>query len=702
MNRLSFLYLICCSTALITPLTVYGASLDDLGDLTGGSASSTAYGINADGTVVVGYGTSAGGTEAFRWTAGTGMVGLGDLTGGIFYSTGQKINDDGSVIIGTSYGTLNYEAFRWTAGSGMTALGALAGGLYSYANGVSADGSVVVGYSMSAASGFGRGEAFRWTSGTGMVSLGDFAGGVLDSQAYATNSDGSIIVGYGTNASGIEAFRWTSGTGLVGLGELAGGSYFSNAKAISADETVIVGDSNSANGYEAFRWTSGTGMVGLGDLAGGIFYSRAFDVSADGSVIVGYGSSASGAEAFLWTQSTGMQSLADILTADGVDLTNWVLSSANDISDDGNIIVGQATHNGNTTAFLVNLLAGGLTSTTDLIQSLSTISQTAQQVATTAMQYSPQGVFLAQHVSEFAVPVIRQQPINRDHPASISPAAGDESNEIRIIDTGLSVFVLSAYGIGQNNDFDNHEWSGTAGINAQVTDDINVGVGLVKGQSNYSLDFDGTSEMNALGALALASYQPDDFGLRLYGTAYGVKIDLDTDRGYLNGANTDFSHGETDGWSYGGAAKVGWEEHIINRKTSIMPYVEARYSQTKLDGYNETGGAFAASFSEQDSQSVSSRIGLELAYEVNEDLKFLARPAWGHRIKGNGGEITANVSGLTQNLAWDAGDKDWAEGTVGASWQATQTLHISTELTGRLGDTSDPAASLLLGASLSF
>jgi probable HAF family extracellular repeat protein len=60
------------------------ASFQGLGDLSGGSFYSYANGVSADGSVVVGRGSSANGNEAFRWTQGTGMVGLGDLSGGIF------------------------------------------------------------------------------------------------------------------------------------------------------------------------------------------------------------------------------------------------------------------------------------------------------------------------------------------------------------------------------------------------------------------------------------------------------------------------------------------------------------------------------------------------------------------------------------------------------------------------------------------
>ncbi len=54
------------------------ASLTALGDLRGGEFGSEALGVSGDGSVVVGYSTSASGyiPQAFRWTAAGGMVGL--------------------------------------------------------------------------------------------------------------------------------------------------------------------------------------------------------------------------------------------------------------------------------------------------------------------------------------------------------------------------------------------------------------------------------------------------------------------------------------------------------------------------------------------------------------------------------------------------------------------------------------------------
>ena len=179
------------------------------------------------------------------------------------------------------------------------------------------------------------------------------------SKPSSISADGSVVVGWSFSASGQEAFRWTQGGGMVGLGDLPGGKYKSSASAVSADGLVVVGWSNSPSGREAFRWTREDGMVGLGDLPGGMFKSSATDVSADGSAVVGRSSPTHGGEAFLWTPAGGMRNLTDVLEGDfgldltgvtlknaygidGLDFTGWRLKSANGISADGVTIVGFA------------------------------------------------------------------------------------------------------------------------------------------------------------------------------------------------------------------------------------------------------------------------------------------------------------------------------------------------------------------------
>jgi probable HAF family extracellular repeat protein len=263
--------------------------------------------VSGDGLVVVGvsvrsFGSTVG--QAFRWTAGSGMVGLGYLPGGT-NDLPVAVSSNGSVIIGTSYSASGSQAFRWTAGSGMVGLGYLPGGTNSSASCLSADGSVIVGTSYSASGS----QTFRWTAGSGMVGLGNLPGGTTTS-ATGISDDGSVIVGTSSSASGNQAFRWTAGSGMVGLGYLPGDTN-SQAGAVSADGSVIVGTSSSPAGYQAFRWTAGLGMVALGTNN----YSSATGVSGDGSIVVGSDSRG----AFRWTTGAGLQNLYDFLVANGAN-----------------------------------------------------------------------------------------------------------------------------------------------------------------------------------------------------------------------------------------------------------------------------------------------------------------------------------------------------------------------------------------------
>jgi probable HAF family extracellular repeat protein len=162
-----------------------------------------------------------------------------------------------------SYLNSSIEAFKYTNGT-MTALGSLCGSSCynaSYALGVSADGSVIVGYSAYSSSGSGA-HAFKYTNGI-MTDLGTLAGpNGRSSYASAVSADGSVIVGESRNAlNQTRAFKYTNGT-MTDLGALGGTR--ASALGVSPDGLVIVGESSTASGTtHAFvygAWANG-GLV---------------------------------------------------------------------------------------------------------------------------------------------------------------------------------------------------------------------------------------------------------------------------------------------------------------------------------------------------------------------------------------------------------------------------------------------------------
>ena len=96
------------------------SGITDLGAINGGTSSS-ANGVNSDGSVVVGEANdgAAGATRAFRWTQASGLVSLGMLNGGLS-ARAYGVNGDGSVVVGDARdGAAGnaFRAFRWTQAS---------------------------------------------------------------------------------------------------------------------------------------------------------------------------------------------------------------------------------------------------------------------------------------------------------------------------------------------------------------------------------------------------------------------------------------------------------------------------------------------------------------------------------------------------------------------------------------------------------
>ena len=176
-----------------------------------------------DGSRLAGRGWDADGHEqAARWLDDGSIEGLGFLPdpGPILWSRGRGITPDGSVVVGTAHGAdglggYTYQGFRWTETGGMVGLGVTGphGNLgTTAAMDVSANGSVIVG-AWGGQLGIGDGsQAAIWHAGIGWQDLATWLITEHDLEvvedwtlieALGISNDGSVIVGWGLNRSGL-------------------------------------------------------------------------------------------------------------------------------------------------------------------------------------------------------------------------------------------------------------------------------------------------------------------------------------------------------------------------------------------------------------------------------------------------------------------------------------------------------------------
>ncbi len=184
---------------------------EPLGDLPGGGTDTRAFALSGDGAIVVGYGTSDLGREAFRWDSGV-LAGLGDLSGGVFQSEAMGISQDGSTIVG--YGTSDFgrQAIRWRNGvMEVLADDFPTGSGGTIARAASGDGSTIVGSD--------DGAPFIWSEDLGMrdlrvvlTALGvDVSAleqqGLFFGDAIDVSSDGKTILGQGWRSRAFEPIQ---------------------------------------------------------------------------------------------------------------------------------------------------------------------------------------------------------------------------------------------------------------------------------------------------------------------------------------------------------------------------------------------------------------------------------------------------------------------------------------------------------------
>jgi len=628
---------------------------------------SYAYDVSADGSVVIGTAGSDNLSQiAFRWSADTGMTVLPGVG-----ADGRAVSGDGRTVVGyhiapADGGGTTVEAFRWTEAGGLVGLGT-AGYTSSVANGVSSDGSVVVG----GVSGAGQNVAFAWTEATGIQLLGWMVGGAPSTMATDI-SDTGIVVGYGRMAiGGYQAFykvSWRSGSAYRVLGYLDGGNY-SRAEAVTNDAMFIAGEAtDAASTGHAVRWAregDGYGEAVALDGGTGWVYSEATDISADGATVVGLyilEDEGDGTSAFRWSEASGAQSLDAWLAESGVAVGGWILREATAVSDDGLTIVGWAeTGEEQYQAFLARAgLLIGVANYSNSVASLQDAARLPSSIATGRVLNSmPKASGRTGLSASFEYEHVH----------------GSSSN----LGGGMLTWRKPGWAI-----------TGGLGIVHAQTSSLYEG-----GNADYSgVWFGGGGALDLGKTFAVSSLD----GLEISANFRADSLNATINRNYLNGSTVETATGSTDVTDLTGALRASWHQNVAANLV-LTPYAQGLTSRSTMAAYNETGGVGAGSVSKQTSTANLIAAGIEAGLQISSRVELGATYAFNHLINGEAASVSITIPTLTTFAAPAASyESNWHTVGLDLGWSPTDKVRFNTYASANLG--GNYAENWAIGASI--
>jgi uncharacterized protein YhjY with autotransporter beta-barrel domain len=371
-----------------------------------------------------------------------------------------------------------------------------------------------------------------------------------------------------------------------------------------------------------------------------------------------------------------MRRVADLLTAAGVDLTNWTLQEATGISGDGNVIVGNGR--------------GPLPDRPSFFRDLAWIARLGPQSGLTTLSSLIDSV-----ANMHAVTLSGARAARGDLARTLDVArrgttrASLEPSKVAAEGSLSGIFPephrLEAYAAasGQSWNFDPQTQGTAPGITAGVAMRLSpvwrVGGGVSAQRANDDTIFGGDYRTDGLGVHAITSWNAGGTGWRAFAAANYLHLESDIRRGYVNGAGTSSSQGDTSGYA---ATLIGRIEHawLLGANSSVAPYFDYTWERTRLDAYSEdpASGPFPASFDRQSHDSQIARLGLEFEHRLSRETAAYGWAAIAKRTHGDSVSVSGQFAGVGPFAVADlrVPDDDWKELGVGFSHELSRRIRL--------------------------
>ena len=625
------------------------------------------------------------------------------------------VSGDGLTAVGrTNLGPGLMNAFK-LVGNAYATLTPLGGHQNAVATAASADGSVVVGFSI-----VGMGSmAVSWTgvNATRLDTVNEF----MLSEAVAVSANGGTIVGWGFSSIRFieEAFFYRNNT-LTNIGVAFGSPLVaSKAAGVSADGAVIVGtrgdNFSTPTTLQGFIHTSGgvTAVDAPTAIAAfstnGLTLTQLTGISGDGQVVIGFASSgftsnpAGNEQAFKHVRSGGTYQALGTLTGG-----NWSIARA--VNSDGSVIVGQANNSaGNYEAFVhqngtmtgLGFLPGGNSSNATGVSADGTV----------IVGYAGAGGGRT-HAFVYANQTMLDQTEwmrSLNGPGGLTAMANNLGN---LALEGAHHRPLMSYdGMGKQRQF----WAtGDFGASSRQTDrrtsfgevgasqaygETVVGVAVGTALQTQDLLFGGDAKITGQTFMAEIDTRLADKESILSLVVLRGEWDAQTARGYVTGGGNDISRGQTDLDTTTVRVRYDGPAQKFISSLTAAPFASFALTRVRTDAFAESGGSFPASFDAHTHTAKEGRLGLLTKFAAGPATTLRLTAEWIHRFD-DAGDALSGVSQTTPgafSVAGLAPTKDQARFGLDVDHRlsADTLLNFSVHAAG-YGQAHDVAGSLSL------
>jgi hypothetical protein len=306
--------------------------------------------LSEDGSTLVGSGEDASGNvQGMLWTQAGGTSLLG--TPAAYPGGATAVSGNGSVVVGyyQNPSTFTYTGWEWTAGGGYQNI-SVPGYSFSLPEAITPDGSTV---GLVAYNSTGPIEVYLDNTSTGLSLIPATPSG-QQPNSVQLSSDGKTVSG--SALSNDNGYLWTSAGGTQDIPTIAGTTSHNFPEAMTPDGSIVFGEAITASTSDVvFKYssdvTTSLGSPDPGATVGSLVAApQIMGVTANGSMLVGtekiqvssppYGLPEGENYPWVWTPGGGFESLQTFLTANGVDIGDYVIDGISGISPDGNILYG--------------------------------------------------------------------------------------------------------------------------------------------------------------------------------------------------------------------------------------------------------------------------------------------------------------------------------------------------------------------------